>query len=288
MIQYQKIISNIINDGIDKVDERGQEIREYFGMSTSFDLSERFPLVTTKKMWWRGIVMELLWFLSGSTNVKDLQEKGVDIWDQWADEKGNLGPVYGKQWRNWNGEVDQIKDFIAGLKKSPNSRRRLVLSYNPSDLPDKAPPGCHTLFQMCVQNNKLHCSVYQRSADVFIGLPWNIASYALLTCIIADIVNNTSYELRPGRLHYTIGSAHIYHAHFEQCHEILKREALCLPRLEIGKRTICCDDGKTPSEKVLNNNIINYRSEDYPFGDASCYRIIDYKHHSKLEGEVFP
>jgi len=200
-----------------------------------FDLSKGFPVVTTKKLHLRSIIVELLWFLRGETNIKWLKDNGVSIWDEWADEKGDLGPVYGYQWRSWpspNGEsVDQIKGLVKSLKENPNSRRHIVSAWNPSFVDDMALPPCHCLFQFYVADGKLSCQLYQRSADIFLGVPFNIASYALLTMMLAQVC-----DLELGDFVHTFGDAHLYHNHFDQAKEQLSRETLALPTMKINEK----------------------------------------------------
>ena len=224
MKQYHDLLKHVLEKGDLKGDRTGTGTRSVFGYQMRFNLSEGFPLVTTKKLHVKSIIHELLWFLRGDTNIKYLQENGVRIWNEWADENGDLGPVYGYQWRNWNGEdVDQIQQIIELLKKDPNSRRMLVTAWNPGVLPDTslsfsenvaqgkaALPPCHAFFQFYVANNRLSCQLYQRSADIFLGVPFNIASYALFTMMIAQV---SGYE--PGDFIHTFGDAHIYNNHLE-------------------------------------------------------------------------
>ncbi|MDX1721072.1 MAG: thymidylate synthase [Salegentibacter mishustinae] len=243
MKQYHELLQHILDNGTDKGDRTGTGTRSIFGHQLRFDLSEGFPMVTTKKLHLKSIIYELLWFLKGDTNVKYLQENGVRIWNEWADENGDLGPVYGKQWRNWNGEdIDQIKEIIETLKKNPNSRRMLVSAWNPSVLPDSsksfsenvangkaALPPCHAFFQFYVADGKLSLQLYQRSADVFLGVPFNIASYALLTMMMAQVCG---YEA--GDFIHTFGDVHIYSNHMEQVKLQLSREPRALPKMTIN------------------------------------------------------
>lgn len=240
MKQYLDLVQHVIDNGCQKGDRTGTGTKSVFGYQMRFDLSEGFPMVTTKKLHFKSIVYELLWFLKGDTNIKYLQENGVKIWDAWADSNGDLGPVYGHQWRNWNSEeIDQISDLISELKTNPNSRRMLVSAWNPSVLPDTtksfeenvannkaALPPCHAFFQFYVANGKLSCQLYQRSADIFLGVPFNIASYALLTMMIAQVC-----DLEAGEFIHTFGDAHIYNNHIEQLELQLSREPKSLPKM---------------------------------------------------------
>ncbi|MGO3237820.1 MAG: thymidylate synthase [Psychroflexus halocasei] len=243
MKQYHDLIKHVLENGTDKGDRTGTGTRSVFGYQMRFDLAEGFPLVTTKKIHVKSVTHELLWFLKGDTNIKYLKENGVRIWNEWADDQGNLGPVYGHQWRNWNSEeIDQIKELIDTLKKNPNSRRMLISAWNPSVLPDTsqsfaenvandkaALPPCHAFFQFYVADNKLSCQLYQRSADIFLGVPFNIASYALLTMMIAQVCG---FEY--GDFIHTFGDAHIYNNHFEQVKLQLSREPKALPKMEMN------------------------------------------------------
>jgi thymidylate synthase len=240
MKQYLDLVQHVMESGCQKGDRTGTGTKSVFGYQMRFDLNEGFPMVTTKKLHLKSIIYELLWFLKGDTNIKYLQENGVKIWDEWADADGNLGPVYGHQWRNWNSEeIDQISDLIKELKSNPNSRRMLVSAWNPSVLPDTtksfeknvannkaALPPCHAFFQFYVADGKLSCQLYQRSADIFLGVPFNIASYALLTMMIAQVCN-----LGVGEFIHTFGDAHIYNNHFEQLELQLSREIKPLPKM---------------------------------------------------------
>jgi thymidylate synthase len=240
MKQYLDLVQHVIDNGCQKGDRTGTGTKSVFGYQMRFDLSEGFPMVTTKKLHFKSIVYELLWFLKGDTNIKYLQENGVKIWDAWAASNGDLGPVYGHQWRNWNSEeIDQISDLISELKTNPNSRRMLVSAWNPSVLPDTtksfeenvannkaALPPCHAFFQFYVANGKLSCQLYQRSADIFLGVPFNIASYALLTMMIAQVC-----DLEAGEFIHTFGDAHIYNNHIKQLELQLSREPKSLPKM---------------------------------------------------------
>ncbi|MBQ8465398.1 MAG: thymidylate synthase [Alphaproteobacteria bacterium] len=238
MKQYLDLLQDILDNGVDKGDRTGTGTRSVFGRQMRFDLSQGFPLLTTKKVHLKSIIYELLWFLKGDTNVRYLQEHGVRIWNEWADENGDLGPVYGAQWRNWNNEgIDQIKNLIETLKKNPNDRRMIVSAWNPSQVPNMALPPCHMMFQFYVADNKLSCMLYQRSCDMFLGVPFNIASYALLTMMIAHVCG-----FEPGEFVHTLGDTHIYHNHFEQVKEQLAREPRPLPQMIIKRKVDSIDD----------------------------------------------
>jgi thymidylate synthase len=233
MQQYLDLLQHILDKGTDKSDRTGTGTRSVFGYQMRFDLSEGFPMVTTKKLHLRSIIHELLWFLKGETNIQYLKENGVSIWDEWADDNGELGPVYGKQWRSWegvDGKVhDQIKDLIEQIKKNPDSRRLIVSAWNVADLPKMALMPCHTLFQFYVADGKLSCQLYQRSADVFLGVPFNIASYALLTLMVAQVCN-----LKPGDFVHSFGDVHLYNNHFDQAKLQLTRTPFPLPTMKIN------------------------------------------------------
>ena len=243
MKQYHDLIKHVLEHGNEKGDRTGTGTKSVFGYQMRFDLSEGFPMVTTKKLHLKSIIYELLWFLNGDTNIAYLQEHGVRIWNEWADEKGDLGPVYGHQWRNWNSEeIDQIKEVVETLTKNPNSRRMLVSAWNPSVLPDTsksfsenvakgkaALPPCHAFFQFYVADGKLSCQLYQRSADIFLGVPFNIASYALFTMMIAQVCG-----YQPGDFIHTFGDAHIYNNHIDQVNLQLSRELRQLPTMRIN------------------------------------------------------
>ena len=238
MKQYLDLLQDILENGVDKGDRTGTGTRSVFGRQMRFDLAKGFPLLTTKKVHLKSIIYELLWFLKGDTNVRYLQEHGVRIWNEWADENGNLGPVYGAQWRNWNNEgIDQIKNVIETLKKNPNDRRMIVTAWNPAQVPNMALPPCHMMFQFYVANNKLSCMLYQRSCDMFLGVPFNIASYALLTMMVAHVCG---FEL--GEFVHTLGDTHIYHNHFEQVKEQLARTPRALPQMLIKRQVSSIDD----------------------------------------------
>ena len=233
MRQYLELLSHVLEHGEQKGDRTGTGTRSVFGWQMRFDLSEGFPLVTTKKLHLRSIVHELLWFLKGDTNIAYLREQGVSIWDEWADAEGNLGPIYGHQWRHWQdagGEsVDQMQWLIDEIRRNPNSRRLVVSAWNVADLPKMALQPCHALFQFHVANGRLSCQLYQRSADVFLGVPFNIASYALLTHMVAQ-----ACDLRVGDFVHTLGDAHLYSNHLEQAREQLSREPRALPKLVLN------------------------------------------------------
>lgn len=247
MKQYHDLLQKILHEGVHKGDRTGTGTISIFGYQMRFNLNEGFPVVTTKKLHLRSIIHELLWFLSGDTNITYLKENRVSIWDEWADENGELGPVYGYQWRSWptpNGEkIDQISQLIQQIKNNPNSRRLIVSAWNVADVNNMALPPCHTLFQFYVAEGRLSCQLYQRSADVFLGVPFNIASYALLTMMIAQVC-----ELKVGEFIHTFGDAHLYNNHLEQTNELLSREIRNLPTMKIN-----------PEVK----NIFNFKYEDF-------------------------
>lgn len=233
MKQYHDLLRHIIDTGVRKEDRTGTGTLSVFGYQMRYDLAEGFPLVTTKKLHLRSIIHELLWFLKGDTNIQYLKDHQVSIWDEWADEHGNLGPVYGYQWRSWptpDGQsIDQISDLIAQIKRNPDSRRLLVSAWNVASVKDMALPPCHTMFQFYVANNKLSCQLYQRSADTFLGVPFNIASYALLTLMVAQVCN-----LEPGDFIHTLGDAHLYLNHLEQAELQLSRTLRPLPTMHLN------------------------------------------------------
>ena len=230
MKQYHDLLRHILDHGTQKHDRTGTGTISCFGYQMRFDLSEGFPLVTTKKLHVKSIVHELLWFLTGDTNIAYLKENGVRIWDEWADSDGNLGPVYGHQWRSWAApggrSIDQIADLIAAIRKTPDSRRLIVSAWNPADVPSMALPPCHAMFQFYVADGKLSCQLYQRSADTFLGVPFNIASYALLTLMVAQVCG-----LRPGEFIHSFGDVHLYNDHIEQARLHLTREPRPLPKM---------------------------------------------------------
>jgi len=275
MKQYLDLLRHVRENGTFKGDRTGTGTYSVFGYQMRFDLSEGFPLVTTKKIHFKSVVHELLWFLKGDTNTQYLKDNGVRIWDEWADENGDLGPVYGFQWRNWpnaNGaSVDQVKQVVEQLKTNPNSRRIIISSWNPSDLPDEtispqqnvkegrmALAPCHAFFQFYVSEGKLSCQLYQRSADIFLGVPFNIASYALLTMMLAQVC-----DLEPGDFVHTLGDAHLYTNHQEQVELQLSRDPLPLPQMKLN-----------PEIKDIF---------DFTFDD---FELVDYQHHEHIKGIV--
>jgi len=233
MRPYLDLLERVLHDGVNKDDRTGTGTLSVFGHQMRFDLADGFPLVTTKKLHLKSIVHELLWFLAGDTNVKYLREHGVTIWDEWADANGELGPVYGKQWRSWPAQdgdtIDQIKEVISEIRTNPSSRRLIVSAWNPADLPKMALAPCHCLFQFWVGNGRLSCQLYQRSGDVFLGVPFNIASYALLTQMVAQVTG-----LAPGEFVHTLGDAHLYLTHLEQARLQLTRKPRALPSLKLN------------------------------------------------------
>ena len=236
MKEYIKLINHVLENGIEKTERTGTGTLSVFGYQSRYNLEKSFPLVTTKKIHLKSVIFELLWFLKGSTNIKYLKDNNVKIWDEWADKDGELGPVYGSQWRSWktkNGEtIDQISELINNLKNNPHSRRHIVSAWNVGEINDMALPPCHSLFQFFVVNNKLSCQLYQRSADIFLGVPFNIASYALLTMMIAQVCN-----LDHGEFIHTLGDAHIYLNHINQAQLQITREPKDPPIMKIKKRT---------------------------------------------------
>lgn len=262
MKQYHELMQHILDNGVQKGDRTGTGTLSVFGYQMRFDLAEGFPVVTTKKLHLRSIIHELLWFLKGETNIKYLKENGVSIWNEWADENGELGPVYGSQWRNWptpDGQhIDQISQIIDQIKNTPNSRRIMVSAWNVADVPNMALPACHALFQFYVADGKLSCQLYQRSADVFLGVPFNIASYALLTMMVAQVC-----DLEPGDFIHTFGDAHLYSNHLEQTELQLSREQYPLPKMKIN-----------PDVK----NIFDFKFEDF--------ELVDYQYHPHIKAPV--
>ena len=258
MKQYLEMMKYVLENGIDKSDRTGTGTRSVFGYQTRYNLNDGFPLVTTKKCHLRSIIHELLWFLQGNTNITYLHENKVTIWDEWADENGDLGPIYGKQWRKWEAPdgriIDQISNVIEQIKTNPYSRRLIVCAWNPADVDKMALPPCHTLFQFYVINNKLSCQLYQRSADIFLGVPFNIASYSLLTMMIAQICG-----LELGDFVHTTGDTHIYSNHFEQCKLQLSREPYPLPTMKIN-----------PNIK----DIFSFKFEDFELQNYQCHPAI--------------
>ena len=233
MQQYHDLMRRILDEGTDRGDRTGTGTRSVFGHQMRFNLADGFPVVTTKKLHLKSIIHELLWFLAGDTNIAYLKANGVSIWDEWADENGDLGPVYGAQWRSWpapdGGSIDQIANLLKMIKTSPNSRRLIVSAWNPAEVDNMALPPCHALFQFYVADGKLSCQLYQRSADVFLGVPFNIASYALLTMMVAQVC-----DLEPGDFVHSLGDAHLYANHFEQARLQLSRESRPLPQMKLN------------------------------------------------------
>jgi thymidylate synthase len=263
--QYHDLLRLVLEEGQPREDRTGTGTLSIFGAQARFDLRPSgpgFPLLTTKKLHIKSIIYELLWFLRGDTNIKYLNEHGVSIWDEWADEKGNLGRVYGAQWRDWRGEngvrVDQIDGVIAQIKKNPNSRRLIVSAWNPAEVEKMALPPCHVLFQFYVQDGELSCQLYQRSCDLFLGVPFNIASYALLTMMVAQAV-----DLTPGDFVHTFGDLHLYNNHLDQAREQLTRECRPLPRMKLN-----------PAVK----NIHDFQFEDF--------ELIDYNPHPSIKAPI--
>ncbi|MFM7838114.1 MAG: thymidylate synthase [Chitinophagaceae bacterium] len=258
MQQYHQLLQHILDNGVQKHDRTGTGTLSCFGYQMRFPLQDGFPLVTTKKVHLKSIIYELLWFLQGSTNIAYLKEHGVSIWNEWADERGELGPVYGKQWRSWEGAdgkvVDQVADLIRQIKTNPDSRRLIISAWNVTDLPRMALMPCHTLFQFYVAQGRLSCQLYQRSADVFLGVPFNIASYALLTLMIAQVC-----ELEPGDFVHAFGDVHIYNNHLEQVKLQLSRSAYPLPTMKLN-----------PAVK----DIFNFRYEDFQLENYQSHPAI--------------
>lgn len=251
--QYEKFLKYVFENGLMKSDRTGTGTKSVFGYQMRFNLQEGFPLVTTKKVHLKSIIHELLWFLKGDTNIAYLKENGVSIWDEWADSEGNLGPVYGKQWRSWSGPdgtvIDQITEVVETLKKNPDSRRMIVSAWNPSDLPKMALAPCHCLFQFYVADGKLSCQLYQRSADIFLGVPFNIASYALLTMMLAQVTG-----LEYGDFVHSFGDAHIYTNHFEQVETQLSRDVRPYPVMKINPEVKSIFDFKFEDFELINYN----------------------------------
>ena len=260
MKQYLEILRDVMENGQDADNRTGIYARKVFGRQMRFDLREGFPLVTTKKVFLKGIIHELIWLLSGETNIKYLTDNGVHIWDEWADKDGNLGPVYGAQWRNFNGQgIDQISDVIERIKNNPQDRRLIVTAWNPAQIEEMALPPCHAFFQFDVTpDGYLNCQLYQRSCDMFLGVPFNIASYSLLTMMIAQVCG-----LKAGEFVHTLGNAHVYSNHFEQVQTQLTREPYPLPKMKLN-----------PEVK----NIFDFKYEDF--------ELVDYQCHGKLTGAV--
>ena len=262
MKQYLDLMSHVMKNGTLKTDRTGTGTKSVFGYQMRFNLADGFPCVTTKKLHLKSIIHELLWFLKGDTNIKYLKENGVRIWDEWADENGDLGHVYGYQWRSWptpeGKHIDQIKQVLNQLKDNPNSRRIIVSAWNVGEIKNMALPPCHTFFQFYVSENKLSCQLYQRSADIFLGVPFNIASYALLTMMVAQVCN---FQL--GDFVHTLGDAHIYTNHFEQTNLQLSRDPKKLPKMLINKKV---------------KDIFEFKFEDF--------ELIDYDYHPHIKGKV--
>ncbi len=262
MQQYHQLLQHIISNGISKTDRTGTGTTSCFGYQMRFDLQKGFPLVTTKKLHLKSIIYELLWFLKGETNIAYLKEHGVKIWDEWADAKGDLGPVYGKQWRSWEGAggktYDQVADVIKQIKNNPDSRRMIISAWNVAELPEMALMPCHTIFQFYVADGKLSCQLYQRSADVFLGVPFNIASYALLTLMMAQVCN-----LQPGDFIHSFGDVHIYNNHMEQVQLQLSRTPYPLPHMKLN-----------PAVK----DIFGFQFEDFA--------LENYQHHPAIKAPV--
>ena len=262
MKQYLNLMKHVMDNGTIKTDRTGTGTKSVFGYQMRFDLANGFPCITTKKLHLKSIIHELLWFLKGETNIKYLNENGVKIWDEWADENGDLGHVYGYQWRSWptpdGKHIDQIQKVIEQLKETPNSRRIIVSAWNVSEIESMALPPCHTFFQFYVADNKLSCQLYQRSADIFLGVPFNIASYALLTMMMAQVCN-----LEVGEFVHTLGDAHIYSNHFDQTNLQLSREPKRLPKM------------------IINKNVKNIF--DFTFDD---FDLTDYQSHPHIKGKV--
>jgi thymidylate synthase len=262
MQAYLDLLRHILDHGTPKSDRTGTGTRSIFGYQMRFDLADGFPLVTTKKLHLKSIAYELLWFLRGETNIEYLREHGVSIWDEWADERGELGPIYGYQWRSWPAkggrDIDQISDVIERIRHTPDSRRLIVSAWNVADLDEMALPPCHLLFQFYIADGRLSCQMYQRSADVFLGVPFNIASYALLTLMVAQVTN-----LAPGEFIHTLGDAHLYNNHLEQARLQLEREPRPLPTLRINRSV---------------KSIFDFRFEDI--------RLEDYQPHPHIAAPV--
>jgi thymidylate synthase len=262
MKQYLDLMRHVLENGVDKEDRTGTGTKSIFGYQMRFELSRGFPVVTTKKLHLRSIIHELLWFLKGNTNIRYLKENKVSIWDEWADEQGELGPVYGHQWRSWptadGGEVDQIADVVAQIKSNPDSRRLIVSAWNVGELEKMALPPCHAFFQFYVAQGKLSCQLYQRSADIFLGVPFNIASYALLTLMIARVC-----DLKPGEFVHTFGDAHLYSNHLEQARLQLGREPRSLPSMQINPEV---------------RNIFDFNYDDF--------ELVNYDPHPHIKAKV--
>ncbi|MBR3913328.1 MAG: thymidylate synthase [Alphaproteobacteria bacterium] len=259
MKQYLELLEKVYKEGVDKPNRTGIDTRSLFGAQMRFDLSKGFPLVTTKKVHLKSVIYELLWLISGDTNIRFLKENDVRIWNEWADENGDLGPVYGAQWRNFNGQgIDQLKDVVHRLRTNPNDRRMIVSAWNPAQIDQMALPPCHAFFQFYVANGKLSCQLYQRSCDMFLGVPFNIASYSLLTMMMAQVAG-----LEAGEFIHTLGDTHIYHNHFEQVKIQLERTPYTLPTMKIN-----------PDIKEIDA----FKYEDF--------ELINYQYHPTIKGIV--
>ena len=262
MQQYHDLMARVLQEGVEKRDRTGTGTRSIFGHQMRFDLAAGFPLVTTKKLFTKAIIVELLWFLRGDTNIAYLHEHKVTIWDEWADAAGELGPVYGHQWRSWpdgaGGHIDQMADLVAAIKTNPDSRRLIVTAWNPADVPKMALPPCHCLFQFYVAEGRLSCQLYQRSADIFLDVPFNIASYALLTLMLAQVCG-----LKPGEFIHSLGDAHLYLNHLEQAREQLRREPFPLPSMRINPEV---------------TDLFAFRLEDF--------ELVNYRAHPHIKAEV--
>ncbi len=258
MQQYLKLVQHILDKGVEKSDRTGTGTKSVFGYQMRFDLSKGFPCITTKKLHLRSIIYELIWFLRGEQNINYLKKNGVSIWNEWADKEGNLGPIYGVQWRSWETakgkKIDQIKKLIDGIKNNPDSRRHIVSAWNVADIDEMTLPPCHTLFQFYVSNGKLSCQLYQRSADVFLGLPFNIASYSLFTMMVAQVC-----DLELGEFIHTFGDAHLYVNHIEQAHNQLLRKPKKLPIMKINSNV---------------KNIFEFKYEDFELINYNPYPLI--------------
>ena len=261
MQQYHDLMRRVLQDGVERGDRTGTGTKSVFGHQMRFDLGAGFPLLTTKRLHLKSILHELLWFIAGDTNIRYLKDNGVSIWDEWADENGELGPVYGKQWRRWEGAdgriTDQLSNVIEQIRTNPESRRLVVSAWNPGEVDSMALPPCHLLFQFYVADGRLSCQLYQRSADIFLGVPFNIASYALLTMMIAKVT-----DLAPGDFVHTLGDAHLYLNHLDQTREQLTRDPRALPEMRIAKR----------------GSIFDYRFEDF--------ELVDYDPHPHIKAPV--
>jgi thymidylate synthase len=262
MRQYHDLMELVLKRGVEKRDRTGTGTLSVFGHQARYELADGFPLLTTKKLFVKAIIYELLWFLRGDTNVRWLQEKGVTIWDEWADANGELGPVYGQQWRSWPAPdgrtIDQIANLLRDIRANPDSRRLIVTAWNPADVPKMALPPCHCLFQFYVANGKLSCQLYQRSADIFLGVPFNIASYALLTMMLAQVTS-----LEPGEFVHTLGDAHLYLNHLEQAREQLTRKPYALPTMRLNPDV---------------RNIFEFKYEDF--------KLENYQAHPTIKAEI--